>query len=148
MERRKSKCEYLGEYCAKKILGKCIRKTKSYCCFPTVLAKIIRCSARDQLGKSLGSAEHPQCGGLTLDDIEKIDFAKVNFQEFFDLEVQPMMKGYNNQDNENLIKRSFPNGQQSTTQSAQPNYGPDSFTNVNDQGMNYKLFEESGGEKK
>ncbi len=140
MERRKSKCEYLGEYCAKKILGKCIRKTKSYCCFPTVLAKIIRCSARDQLGKNLGSAEHPQCGGLTLDDIEKIDFAKVNFQEFFDLEVQPMMKGYSSDDNEALIKRAFPSGVKDNSNPEVKDTNPNSFPNMSKDGVNEKLF--------
>ncbi len=111
-ERRKSKCEYVGEYCAKrdKITKTCWRRTKTYCCFPTVLAKIIHRGARDQLGKNLGSAQYPQCGGLTLEDIENIDFSKIDFQEFFDLEVQPMMKGYTNKDNEDLVKRSFPSG--------------------------------------
>ena len=145
-ESRKGRCEYIGKYCAKKVLGVCIRETKSYCCFPTILAKTIHRGARDQLGKTLGSAKYPRCGGLTLEEIEKIDFSLIDFKEFFNSEVKPMMKNYSTKDNENLIKRSFPNGVQSTTQSAQPNYGSSSFTDNNHQGTNYKLFEESEGE--
>lgn len=101
IERSKGNCGYIGEYCTKKILGHCITKTKSYCCFPTVLSKIIHCGARDQLGKSLGSAEHPQCRGLTLDDIEKIDFSLINFDEFFNLEAHKTIEAYNDQINYN-----------------------------------------------
>lgn len=145
-ESRKGKCEYIDEYCSTKdpILKKiCLIKTKSYCCYPTVLAKTIRLGARDQLGKGLGTAEDPQCGGLSLNDLERIDFSKINFDDFFNREVQPMMRVYDSQDNEKLIKRSFPIGQQSTTKSAQPSYGHDSFTDTNYDGTSYKLFEES-----
>ncbi len=101
IERGKGNCGYVGEYCSKKILGHCITKTKSYCCFPTVLAKIIHYGVLDQLGKSLGSAEHPQCGGVTLEIIEKIDFSLINFDEFFNLEAHKTIKTYNNQANSN-----------------------------------------------
>ena len=145
MEGRKGRCEYVGEYCSSKvpIIDTCIIETKTYCCFPTVLAKTIRLGARDQLGKDLGAAKDPQCGGLTLHDIENLDFSRIDFQEFYNLEVKPMMKDYNSDDNEALIKRSFPTGQQTTNQSAQPNYGPDSFTDTNYDGTSYKSFEEA-----
>lgn len=130
-EVRKKRCEYVGEYCSskEKITGICLRKTKTYCCYPTVLAKTIRLGARSQLGKILGSADNPQCGGLDISDIEALDFSAIDFQEFFEQEVQPMMKGYNLQDNENLIKRSFPSGVG----------GASSFSNSGDKGINKKI---------
>ena len=143
-EARKGRCEYVDEYCSSKdpiFKEICLIKTKSYCCFPTILAKTIRLGARDQLGKGLGTAKDPQCGGLTLHDIESLDFSRIDFQEFFDSEVKPNIKSYSSDDNEALIKRSFPTGQQSTNQSAQPNYGPDSFTDTNYEGTSYKSFE-------
>ena len=110
IEGRKGRCEYVDEYCSAEVpIFGCIRVTKTYCCFPTVLAKVIHRGARQQLGKSLGTAEYPQCGGLTIDEIEKIDFSRIDFQDFFDLEVQPMIRNYNSDDNAALIKRSFPN---------------------------------------
>lgn len=137
-QRRSNKCEYVGDYCAKKIpvVKTCIRKSKSYCCFPTILSKLIRLGARDQLGKGFGSAEHPQCGGLTLEDIERLDFSKIDFQEFFDAEVQPMMKSYSVEDNEALVKRSFPSG--STDK------GSNEFSSNGSDGVNEKLFQNSG----
>ena len=142
-EGRKGRCEYVGEYCANKKLGVCLRKTKSYCCFPTVLAKLIRLGGRDQLGKNLGSAKHPQCGGLTLNDIEKLDFSRIDFQEFFNLEVQTRMKGYGNQDNEALIKRSFPTN---VPENSTKYDDPKAFPNISEDGANKKLFNDADGE--
>lgn len=143
-ERRANKCEYIGDYCASKgneitkTTGKCLRKSKSYCCFPTILSKLIRLGARDQLGKGFGSAEHPQCGGLTLEDIERLDFSLINFQEFFDAEVQPIMRSYSVEDNEALVKRSFPSGSHNT--------GTNSFSNGAMEGINEKVFQDIEGE--
>lgn len=135
-ERRANKCEYVGDYCAARlpVVGTCIRKSKSYCCFPSILSKLIRLGARDQLGKGFGSAEHPQCGGLTLEDIERLDFSLINFQEFFDAEVQPMMKSYSVEDNEALVKRSFPSGSHNT--------GTNSFSTSGADGVNKKVFQD------
>ncbi|WP_192811942.1 conjugal transfer protein TraN, partial [Vibrio harveyi] len=33
---------YVGQYCAKKVLGVCTRKKKSYCVYDSKLAKIIQ----------------------------------------------------------------------------------------------------------
>ncbi len=135
-QRRSNKCEDIGEYCAEKIpvINTCIRKSRTFCCFPTILSKLIRLGARDQLGKDFGSPEHPQCGGLTLEDIERLDFSLIDFQEFFDAEVQPMMKSYSIEDNEALVKRSFPNGSQGNSSN--------SFSESGAEGVNEKLFQE------
>ena len=89
VEKSKGNCGYIGEYCAQKVLGQCVVKTKSYCCFPNVLAKITYYGAKEQLNKNLGTAEHPQCGGLTLSEVKKIDFSLINFDEFFRCDVAP-----------------------------------------------------------
>jgi hypothetical protein len=143
-ERRANKCEDLGYYCASKsnditkITGKCLRESRTFCCFPTILSKLIRLGARDQLGKGFGSAEHPQCGGLTLEQIESLDFSLIDFQEFFDAEVQPMMRSYSAEDNEALVKRSFPSGSHNT--------GTNSFSNGAMEGINEKVFQDIKGE--
>ena len=135
---RQGKCEPLGEYCASKKLEICLRKTRGFCCFPTVLAKTIRVAASKQSIRSLGSAEFPQCNGLTIEDIEKIDFDKVDFKEFFDREVQPMINSYTSDDKEAQIKRSFPNGT--------PDFQPAAMPNINKDGVNEKLLKNSDGE--
>ena len=78
IEKSKGNCEYIEAHCTKIVLGQCIIKTKSYCCFPSVLDKIIYYGAREQLNKNLGSEEHSKCGGLTLNEVEKIDLS-VNY---------------------------------------------------------------------
>lgn len=113
IERSKGNCGYIGEHCSKKVLGHCIIKTKSYCCFPSVLDKIIYYGAREQLNKNSGSEEHSKCGGLTLNEVEKIDFSSIDFGKFFYLEASKTIKAYNVQinynaqitgDNINLVK--------------------------------------------
>ena len=137
-EGRKGRCEYIGEYCAKETPLGCIRTTKSYCCFPTVLAKVIHRGARIQLGKNLGSAKRPQCGGLNLAEIEKIDFTKIDFKEFYELELKQMMKGYSSEDNEALIKRSFPNGTNKSSRQTRAN--ANAFPNTNKNGISEQKF--------
>lgn len=144
-EVRKGKCLPIGEYCAKKILGKCLRKTKSYCCFPTILAKTIRLAAKDQLGKGFGTAKNPQCGGLTLNDIENLDFSKIDFHEFFEREVQPMIRPYSSEQNENFVRKSFPNLKQ---EEAGSNSSIQLFQNLSEDGINRKLFKDEDKEER
>jgi conjugal transfer mating pair stabilization protein TraN len=75
---------YVGEYCAEKILGVCIRKKKSYCAYDSKLGKIIQQQgALNQLGKTLGSAENPTCAPLTPEELSNINFDHIDFTEFY-----------------------------------------------------------------
>jgi hypothetical protein len=88
-ERRKNGLchEIGGTYCAEWILEgikeikQCIRKKRGFCCFPSKLARILHEAARSQLGISWGSAEHPNCRGLTADEIARINFDKLDLSE-------------------------------------------------------------------
>jgi len=55
-----------------------------YCCFGNMLDKVIQVQGRMQLGKSWGSASSRDCSGLTLEEIQKIDFNKIDFREFIE----------------------------------------------------------------
>ena len=81
--RDKNRCVMVGTYCAEKLGGQCIRKRTTFCCYDSKLAKIIQEQGKRQLGLGLGSAEHPQCQGLTPEQLSKIDFSKVNFSDLF-----------------------------------------------------------------
>ncbi|WP_213882548.1 type-F conjugative transfer system mating-pair stabilization protein TraN [Vibrio crassostreae] len=75
----------LGSYCAEKVLGACIRKKKTYCVFDSKLARIIQeQGSKDQLGISLGTAKHPICGALTPEQLQDIDFERLDFSDFYD----------------------------------------------------------------
>ena len=104
-EANKGRCVYVGESKSK---DKFVRK-KFYCCYPNVLSRVIQEGARKQLGRDFGSAPHPQCQGFTIEEIEKIDFSKINMDEFFAREVMPNMKEYDAKDNQDIMNRAFPN---------------------------------------
>jgi conjugal transfer mating pair stabilization protein TraN len=75
-------CHEVGDYCSNKVLGKCITKTRSHCCFNSRLARIINEQGRAQIGRSWGSAESPDCSGFTADEFASIDFSTVDLSEF------------------------------------------------------------------
>lgn len=79
--RGKNRCIQVGTYCAEKKLGVCIRKKTTFCCYGTKLAKIVQEQGKRQLGLGFGSPEHPECQGLTAEQLSRIDFSQINFSE-------------------------------------------------------------------
>lgn len=63
-----------GRYCHKKTLGVCVEKRDSYCCYGSQLARIIQEIAHQQLGLAWGDAEHPNCEGLTSEQLSRLNF--------------------------------------------------------------------------
>lgn len=83
-QRKLNKCVQVGTYCAEKKLGVCIRKKTTFCCYNSKMARLINQQGKAQLGLNFGSAEHPQCQGLTLDQLTQIDFNKLDLSELFE----------------------------------------------------------------
>lgn len=76
---------YVGTFCDKKVLGVCIRKKSSYCAFDNKLARIIQLQGRSgQLHIGFGSAESPDCRGLSVEELQSIKFDNINYSDFFD----------------------------------------------------------------
>lgn len=76
---------YVGQYSDDCAAGICLKKSKVYCVFPTKLARTVQEQGREkQLGRHFGSAKHPDCSGITIDELQKIDFSKIDFKEFYD----------------------------------------------------------------
>ena len=84
-QKSKNLCHLIGTHCAEKesITRACLRKKTSYCCFPTKLSKLIQEQRRNQLKLGWGSSEAPDCRGLTIEEISKIDFSKLDTTEIF-----------------------------------------------------------------
>lgn len=78
----------IGTYCAHKALGVCLEKKERYCQFDSKLAQIVQDQGRrGQLGISFGKASSPDCRGITIDELQSIDFDTLNFASFYsDLE--------------------------------------------------------------
>ncbi|MDE0377629.1 MAG: conjugal transfer protein TraN [Rhodospirillales bacterium] len=76
---------YLGRYCSKRTLfGVCIRRSRAWCVFGSKLGRILQQQGRSQLGIGWGS-----CRGLTVAEVEGIDFARLDLSEF----TQDLMDG-------------------------------------------------------
>jgi conjugal transfer mating pair stabilization protein TraN len=75
-------CHYVGTFCSKKILGACIEKKESHCCYNSRLARIVQQQGRAQLGIEWGAANSPQCGGFTPEVFQQLDLAKMDLSEF------------------------------------------------------------------
>lgn len=75
----------VGEFCSKKVLGVCLQKKRSYCQFDSKLAQIVQQQGRNgQLRIGFGSAKHPDCRGITVDELQRIKFDKLDFTNFYE----------------------------------------------------------------
>ncbi len=84
-KRDDGQCHEIGQYCSKDVFGACIEKSRTYCCFGGMLARIIHEQGRQQLrtdARSWGSPESPNCRGLTPPEFAMIDFTKVDLGEY------------------------------------------------------------------
>ncbi|MGL5720264.1 MAG: conjugal transfer protein TraN [Alphaproteobacteria bacterium] len=81
--RARGLCVSIGVYCAEKVLGVCIRKKQSYCCFPSKLARILHEQGRKSLGISWGNAEHPNCEGFAPEQLASLNLDILNFEELY-----------------------------------------------------------------
>ena len=77
-------CHYVGTYCDEKLLGKCIKKKSSFCCFGSKLLKAFQEQGRAQIGLDWGKPKHPLCRGFTIEEIQRIDFSKLDLSEVFE----------------------------------------------------------------
>ena len=75
-------CHFVGSYCADEILGSCVEEREAYCCFGSVVARLIQEQGREQLGLDFGEAETPSCDGLTPDQLGRMDWDKVDLSEW------------------------------------------------------------------
>lgn len=75
-------CHYVGSFCSNRFLGVCLTSKESYCCFPSVLGRIINEQGRSQIGKGWGAAEGPDCSGFTVDQFSQLDFSNIDLTEF------------------------------------------------------------------
>ena len=84
-ERNAGNTHYLGKYCSRRtFFGVCVRRSRAWCVFGSKLGRILQQQARAQLGIGWGS-----CRGLTVAEIEGIDFARLDLSEF----TQDLMDG-------------------------------------------------------
>ena len=76
-ERHDGHTHYLGRFCTRRVLGACVQRERAWCVFGSKLGRIFQEQGRSQLGIGWGS-----CRGLTLGEVERIDFERVDLSEF------------------------------------------------------------------
>lgn len=100
-----------NKYCHNKVpdTGVCLDFHKVYCVFPSKLARIVQEQGRKgQLGVNFGYVDddsaHPNCRGLTPDELQRIDFSKIDFHEIVD-DIKNNVHYPSTGDTENTIKQ-------------------------------------------
>lgn len=83
LQKQKGQCHYVGKYCSKKVLGKCVEKKKAYCCFQSKLGRLVQEQGRLQLNQGWGSGKRSICTGLTPEQLQSLDFSKMDLDEFY-----------------------------------------------------------------
>lgn len=74
----------VGEYCSRKVLGVCLQKKRTYCVFDSKLARIVQEQGRGgQLHISFGSASSPNCRGVTVAEMQHIDWKVIDYSDFY-----------------------------------------------------------------
>ncbi|MVW72876.1 conjugal transfer protein TraN [Bordetella sp. 15P40C-2] len=72
----------IGSWCEREVLGVCITRKESYCCYNSKLARIINVQGRAQLGFGWGNPESPSCTGFSAYELQQIDFSQIDLSEF------------------------------------------------------------------
>ncbi|MGO4855365.1 conjugal transfer protein TraN [Phaeovulum sp. W22_SRMD_FR3] len=75
---------YIGTYCAKRVLGVCLQKRRSYCTFNSQLGMVFQKEIRRLAGTGWGSVKDPNCAGLPLDEIGNLDWDQIDLSEAFE----------------------------------------------------------------
>ena len=79
IQREVDMCSYAGTYCSQRVLGACLKRRESYCCYKSPMSKALRASAEPSGQLRHGSASSPDCDGLPIDQIDRVDWNAINF---------------------------------------------------------------------
>lgn len=87
-------CHEVGEKCVSEALGVCVKKETVYCCFNSLLARVLHEQARGQIAKGWGDEYSPDCSGFSPGELSQIDFSLVDLSEYMqyvthDTEISP-----------------------------------------------------------
>lgn len=86
-------CHYVGSFCSEKVLGFCVARKHSYCCFGSRLEREVQVQGSPQVGKGFGDAKHPNCRGFTVDELSRLDFDRINLTPLFEELVRSKIRG-------------------------------------------------------
>jgi conjugal transfer mating pair stabilization protein TraN len=74
-------CHYVGQT-SEKVLGLTVKTRNVYCCFNSILARLIQEQGKEQLGMGWGTGDSPNCNGFSAGDISNMDFSVMDLTEY------------------------------------------------------------------
>lgn len=102
MQNRWRLCAYAGECCSRKIfLVGCVQKRKLYCCYKSIVARVI---ATEIITKELVSGRsgyqkrkcHVNCDGFSVEELSYVDWSRVDMTEAIDAMIDSGIINPNN----------------------------------------------------
>lgn len=82
VKRKLKSAHYVGSYCATDVMDVCIEERRAYCTFNSPLSRMLQEQMRAQLGIGWGSSEDPNCRGLTVAEINRVNWEHINLDEW------------------------------------------------------------------
>jgi conjugal transfer mating pair stabilization protein TraN len=104
--RQQNLCVYVGKTRSTTLGVKSVDK-HHFCCFGNILDKIIQTQGRGQLGMNFGSGGNPDCRGLTISELLRIDFNKIDYSDFYPV-IKNKIKIPKTEDIMNRVNRGMP----------------------------------------
>lgn len=74
-------CHEVGEK-RDNVMGMPLKTEKVFCCFNSLLARLIHEQGREQIGRGWGDAENPDCGGFSQGELMALDFSIMDLSEY------------------------------------------------------------------
>jgi len=82
--RDQGQCHEVGEYCsASSWLFGCRERTHTFCCFGSLLARLVQEQGRAQIGRDWGTPQSASCSGFTPTELAALDWSQFDLSEFF-----------------------------------------------------------------
>ncbi|MGR5178830.1 conjugal transfer protein TraN [Vibrio mediterranei] len=90
MKRDLLSTHYIGSYCKTEALFVCIEKRNVHCVFDSPLSRIMmeQIYKQPQMGLSWGSPESPNCRGIGIAELDKVDWDQVSLDEWIGILIQ------------------------------------------------------------
>ncbi|NJO37012.1 MAG: conjugal transfer protein TraN [Rhizobiales bacterium] len=75
-------CLFVGSQCTEDSFGACISRDRVLCCFNAPLGRLAQEAAVAQFGRAFGTAEAPDCRGLTSAEIQRFDWTALDLDQW------------------------------------------------------------------
>lgn len=79
IQREVDMCSYAGTYCSQRVLGACLKRRESYCCYNSPMSKALRASAEPGGELQHGDAKNADCSGLQIEELDRINWDAIDF---------------------------------------------------------------------